>query len=350
MFVLLSVLLVIMIFFHLHRKKKNYFIKKGIKKSLELWISKFLLDEDENKTTHLQIPLKFKKHFRNAAKREYAIELLINLKKNLSGKVADNIITLYNQTGFKKDSIHKFKSLAWQKKAKGIYELYVMNQKDMLLKIYKLTNHHDERIRTEAQTAVIEFYGFEGLRFLHVLSYPLTEWEQIKLLEQLKHFGYGKINSIGRWLRSANSSVVVFALRLAEAYQQSQVYEEVVKCLEHKNERVRIQAVLTLTKIARDNTASILTKYYYSEGFRNKQNILNCLANLATNRERTFLEMQLNEENDFLKLVAARSLIKCCDKGFDIIEEKAQLQPFPYKDIYLHLRSELKNEVAEFNI
>lgn len=62
----------------------------------------------------------------------------------------------------------------------------MMDQKNLLTKIYRETNSKNEFVRSEAQIAIIYMTGFNGLRFLDVISYPLTLWQQIKLLEQLR--------------------------------------------------------------------------------------------------------------------------------------------------------------------
>src|SRR5206468_9808016 len=97
-------------------------------------------------------------------------------------------------------------------------------------------------------------------------------------------------------------TVTIFALKLAEVYQQYQVHSEVVKCLHHENEKVRVQAVITLGRIAGEDTAGILAERYPKEHFTNKQNILTCLLSIASDNERNFLIKELDDENDFLKL------------------------------------------------
>jgi hypothetical protein len=217
----------------------------------------------------------------------------------------------------------------------------MMDQKDMLDEIYKYTNSHIGYIRTEAQTAMIHFHGFEGLHFLDVVTHPVNEWEQLKLLEQLKTLDFVEMKNLVHWLKSSNATVVIFALKLVYVYQQYQVHDEVVSCLEHEDEKVRMQAVTTLGKIAGEYTASILAAHYFKEHFTNRQNILNCLLSIASDSEKDFLMQQLDDENDSLKLAAARVIAKCYDNGFEILKDRAQRDPDPYQEIYFHLKSEL---------
>jgi hypothetical protein len=331
------------IFIHLRQKRKKSRIKKETQKSLESWIIGNLLDENETEANPASVhpPLKFQKHFKKA-RRQFTINQLIDVKKNLTGKVSDSIVHLYEHSGLKRDSLRKFKSNKWYKKVKGINELYMMDQQDMLDSIYKYTNSHNEYIRMEAQTAMIHFYGFEGLKFLDIVTHPISEWEQLKLLEQLKTLDFEEMDNLHQWVKSPNFTVVVFALRLAAVYQQYHVHDDIVGCLEHENEKVRAQAATTLGKIAGDNTAAILAEHYFKEVFTNRQNILDSLLNIASDNEKDLLIRQLDDENDSLKLDVARVIAKCCNSGFDILKEKAKQYPDPYEQIYLHLKNELQ--------
>jgi HEAT repeat protein len=145
-----------------------------------------------------------------------------------------------------------------------------------------------------------------------------------------------------QWLKSSNHTVVIFALKLAFVYQQYEVHNAVVECLEHENEAVRVQAVTTLSRIAREDTAKILANHYQKEHFTNRQNILNCLLSIASDKEKNFLITELDDQNDFLKVAAARVLAKCCPNGLEILVNKARQQPDPYQNIYFHIKSELQ--------
>jgi hypothetical protein len=342
LFICLNAFLTAVIFIYLRKKKRIHFIEKGIKKSIELWISKILLSEDEREPAYLQIPEKFQKHFRDKTKREFTVNQLIDIKKNLSGKIAENVIHLYEHLGFKQDSLVKFESNIWHRKVKGIHELYMMDQKNMIPLIYKYTNSDNQYVRMEAQAALIHFSGFEGLNFLDIADHPISEWEQLKILEQLKLVDFTEMKNLAKWLKSPNFSVVLFALKLADVYQEFHVHDDVSECLQHKDERVRAQAVVTLSRIANEYTSSILVQHYSNETFTNRQQILNCLMNIASDNEKDFLVIQLRDENNSLKLAAAKVIAKCCSNGWEMLKEIAKQQPHPYSEIYFHVKNELQ--------
>jgi len=308
---------------------------------LDPWISQALIEEClDNYQSY--ITGGFLRYFKSGKRRQFAIDELINCKKNLAGDAAKNIVTLYESLNLRDDSIQKLNNRIWYKKAKGIYELYMMNQEQVHSEILKYTNSKNEYVRMEAQTAVIGFLGFKGLIFLNTLNKPLTSWQQIKLLEQLKVLNLiEEIEDLPNWLKSENDYVILFALKLTEIYQQMQVHDETVSCLLSKNENVRTQAIKTLSKISNEKTASILIRYYEGESQRNKTEILRSLAVVAQERELDFLLAQLENDDDNLKLDAAIAIAKCSHDGLKILEGRIHLNPETNNKIYLHVKNKL---------
>jgi len=328
--------LVIFTYSYLGAKKRSFFYKDRIKKNLELWISNVILDESEHGIT---IPDKFRKLFKNPAARQYAIENLIINKKAFSGSVADNIRFLYEEVGFKEDSLRKLNSKLWFMQAKGIQELALMDQNDQLIKVYRLTNSKNDFVRNEAQSAIIHWSGFNGLRFLDVATYTISEWQQVQLLVQLRNFAQQDMPKMAKWLTSTNDSVVLFALKLCEVYQQFHVKQNVAACLQHSNEAIRKQTVRTLCRIGDSNSADWIVAAYPAEPYMNQLNILNNIQKIATEQQVPFLQQELDNENDFLKLAAARAL---GSMGYiHLLEEKATASPELYQPIYQHIQAEI---------
>jgi hypothetical protein len=336
-FAVVTFSLVAFTYLYLGLKKRSFFFKERIRKSLELWISHVILSEDGEE--NIQVPEKFNKMFRSPAARQYAIENLITNKKVFSGAVADNIRNLYEKLGFKNDSVKKMQRKAWFIRAKGIQELAIMDQSDQLIKIFRLTNSKNELVRNEAQNAIIQWSGFNGLRFLDVVSYEISEWQQVQLLALLKNFTQQDMPKLTNWLSSANDTVVVFALKIAETYQQFGVKDKVQECLDHTNEKIRIQAMNTLARIGDSASADKFIARYHHESLQNQILILNKLPLIAADTHILFLAAQLANENDFLKLSAAKAIGKM--HHLELLEQKAAEQPEPYQHIFKHVKAEL---------
>lgn len=332
-------LIVLTIYIRLYLNKKTYLYKAGIRQYLESWISEMIsTDSGEG----IVVSKEFSRIVKNPIGRRFVTDELVNCKKNFTGATAQNITALYEQLGLKKHSLKKSNSNRWYIKARGIQELYFMDQEDVLKRIYENTNNKHEFVRMEAQIGLIHLIGFEGLRFLDVASHPITEWQQIKLLERL---GHSKLKirlheTIPQWLQSPNDTVVVFALKLTDEYQQLSLHDPVLSCLAHPNEAVRLQAVTTLIRIADERTASCLAAHFPKETFSGKVAILDGLKKIATEEQADFLTGLLNDNNDMIKLKAARALAVASDRGLALLAEKGKEQPIPYEEIYLHVKYE----------
>lgn len=337
--VVMIALVVSAIYLYLFYKKRNFFYTERIRKNLEPMISHIIMEETIDS---LEMPKKMNRILSTKVARQYAIDELIRCKKNFSGLVAEQVVGLYIQLGLKKDTLQKVADKRkWHVKAKGIQELYMMDQKEALVTIYRNTNSTNEFVRMEAQTGVIHLTGFPGLRFLDVISYPLTEWQQLKLLEQLRlHPEKADISEkLPNWLQSKNETVVVFALKLADEYQFFGVRHHVISCLVHASKSVRSQALKTLIRLEDESTPGILLGYFKKESLVNQFLILDALRTMATEKEAVILEKILDHENDTVKLKAAIVLAACSENGLAILERKAAEQPEPYQRIYRHVKT-----------
>lgn len=338
-FATLTAIVVSETFRTLNIKMKKGLFKKSVDQTLQQWITEMIVSD---RRELLKIPENFENLFKNAQARQITIDKLVQNKSSFLGSVSENIISLYYQLGLNVDSRLKLDDHRTHVQCQGIRELCVMEQKDQLQKVYRLTNSAVADVRIEAQSAILQWYGFKGLRFLDLVSSPITEFQQLKLLELLRQLPFSSMPRLSNWLQSKNDTVVCFALKLAEHYKQAQVTWEVEQCLQHKNEAVRVQAVKTLTAIANSSsTARLLTVAYQTERFTNRLNILKELQKIAGNEQRDFLIVQLHQAHDYLKLEAAKVLAKCTEDGMEILEAKSYDQPDPYHDIYLHVKAEL---------
>ncbi|MDB5122499.1 MAG: hypothetical protein JWP94_628 [Mucilaginibacter sp.] len=272
--------------------------------------------------------------------RQLMTEELMSTKKSLAGMASENLKHLYQQLQFDKYALANLKSPQWYVKAKAIQELTTMELKDVLPKLYRYTNDKNELVRMEAQSATVQFYGFEGLRFLNVITYPISEWQQIKLLQQLSQAAPMDV-SIDAWLKSENSSVVVFALKLARSYQWFQWHDTILSCLEHPEPTVRLQAIDCLGEIYTDKTAAILKSKFWEEELEIQLAIIKALQSVGTEEDVSFLVSLLNYDNNEMKIRAARALTHISKNGLQMLEASASTAGHPLTEIIAQIKGEL---------
>jgi len=184
---------------------------------------------------------------------------------------------------------------------------------------------------------LIGFQGFDGLSFLNTLTHPLDEWHQLKLLEQLKSLDPEQMPQLPHWLHSSNAYVVLFALRLAEIYQQFHVHTAVVTCLTHHQEKVRAQAIQTLSKIASPQTADILVQRYAQETPKNRLTILKTLREVGSSDQFEFLTGLLKEGDNEIRLEAAAAIAGINREGRKLLEALAEQESGDLRSVYKHV-------------
>lgn len=241
--------------------------------------------------------------------RNFFVKELVVIHKSMSGRAAENVRWIYNYFALANDSLQRLNSSNWNVKALGIQELAEMQQHAYVQLIFNETNNRNHYVRTEAQVAMVKLTGFKGLHFLHNVSYPITQWQQVSLIHQLALQHNDDWSSLYSWLTSANTSVVEFALRLIEAYRLFELHNAVINCLQHSSVHIQRQAINVLKEIGGEETVPVLIQQFYA-GHKEKQLIiLNALIQLGLEKEEGFLTSLLNHTDAAISTLA-QSILK----------------------------------------
>ncbi|WP_207531661.1 HEAT repeat domain-containing protein [Desertivirga arenae] len=319
-------------------KNRRERLRKRLSRITDLLIQRMLFNEDQefagNLTSGAGRFLKLKT-FRNLL-----IEELVRAKKNFSGVAANNLQLLYQECDLSNDSYQKLVSRRWYLKAMGIQELAEMGQNKSFDLIFELTNHSNEQVRMEAQNAVVKFSGLTGLNFLDFLTYPLSDWQQIQLINQLGDVDQNASDYIRKWIGSSNNSVVIFSLKLAARYHHFELHDRVALCLTHPSEEVRYHAIKTLKEIFDENTSANLVKLYDAEGLRNQLVILEVLQNIGTEKELPFLEREFTRDQNEIRLAAGRAIARVADMQY--LESRSVSTEYPWTEIIQQIKGELR--------
>ena len=235
--------------------------------------------------------------------RKVLLDEIVRSHKNISGAGAANLVWLYQYLSFDQDSLAKLASKKWHLKAKAMQELSEMGQKKYLSRIYKLTNSQNRYLRTEAQVAIVRLSGFEGLRFLNIISLPLTQWQQLCLLRELPAAAVYQPSKLSGWLSSNNATVAEFSLRLIQKYGAMEMHDAVARMLQHPSQKVRRQAVETISEMAQESTPCILLEHFGSCGDEEKIAVIKALRKMEAPLSIPFLKGLLKEENRLLQKI-----------------------------------------------
>ncbi len=238
------------------------------------------------------------------------MEQLTRSHKNISGQGADNIRWVFEQLSLQETASGNLNSLQWHVKATAIQQLSEMGQIKYLTKIYKATNSKNALVRKEAQVALVKMTGFNGLRFLNVISYPLSQWQQLCLLRELPMGENCDVEKIKSWLQSANETVVEFALRLIKKFALTEQHDLVAGFLVHPSEKVRLQAIETLQEIATEQTPMALQQVFGGSPRQEKLMILSVLSEIGSQEQVAFFRSLLLQPDAFVRVGAEKALVR----------------------------------------
>ncbi|MRH99392.1 hypothetical protein GH721_02505 [Kriegella sp. EG-1] len=302
-FVILCALYFGFIFFF--RNKLSYKTKAIEKRKKELTplIVKFLFyDEnspEQEKTDYVNLKVEIRDLINNAFNRKVLIDILMYLRKDLSGATLSKLFKLYQELGLHHDSYKKLKSWKWQNISKGILELTQMNVEDSYVFIRKFINDKRATIRKQAEVAIITLKS-EGLNyFLDTTTYRISEWQQLKILEVLINKKNYLPPSFNHWLMSKNNDVVLFSLRLMKNYNQTNGNEALIELLKHKNSEIKIAAMSCIKEFHVVEALENLKLVFWDSKIDVKIGILDVIGSLGTENEMTFLKSVVAKESNF---------------------------------------------------
>tara|TARA_R110001583_G_scaffold25521_9_gene92242 strand:- start:9611 stop:10708 length:1098 start_codon:yes stop_codon:yes gene_type:complete len=289
------------------RNKENIFAKLQSEYESEL-INYLYASQEEEDPTKLIIVEKMKTCIKDKFNREIFLTVLSKLKNDISGEMAESIEHLYVKSGLIDYSLAKLKSNKWDVKAAGIKELALFEIKNVYSEISKYKDYPKQEVRNEVQLYFVNLFQFKGLDFLNDLKTPISEWNQIQLLEILQKFEDQEITDISHWLKSKNNSVVIFALKLAKIYNQFQVINILLELLAHENKDIRVEAIEVLNYFQTNEAKQILKNNFLNRSTDEQIAFFNMLGGIVEKNDEDFILKNVYHENFEIKTLALKLL------------------------------------------
>jgi hypothetical protein len=291
------------------RKKDIEFTK--FKNEYEALLVEYLYADKESEEFNIEqqsIILKIKSHILFKNKRKRIISVLYKLMNEVSGEMADSIKTLYYETGLIDYALKRLNNKNWYVIAKGIGELTRFKIEEVYVDIVKFIDHPRKEVRKETQLYLVSLFRFEGLSFLNELKEPLSEWAQVQLLEILQKFDDQQICDIQPWLKSKNDTVVLFALKLAQIYNQFEVKDTLTDLLSHQNKSIRIYVIEVLTHLYGIEAKDKLKANFNDLSIEEQISFFGLLEKLVIPSDEPFIEKHLFHKNFEIQLLALKIL------------------------------------------
>lgn len=297
----LLLLMVVLLVFYSNRQK----LRAKRKQLVQLIIQKAIFYDG---STDGQYGFYGYKHIRNHRFREVLVTDIISARKNLTGSAFVQLKELYEQLHLEKYALRKLNSPRWHLKAQAIQELAALQLQQYVPKLLKLINHPNELVRMETQTALLQLQGFEGLEFLYHVTYPISDWQQIKLLHKLQTLLPAADTEIANWLRSDNDTVCILAIRIIKQFHLFQLHDALISCLDHVSPKVRKETIITLKDIYTAGTSNKVKKRYLLETPDNQLAIIQALQFMGADDDIEFLKSNITGVSNELKVAIMRAI------------------------------------------
>ena len=279
-------------------------------------------EEETFSSEQLLIISELKESVADPFKRKIIISTLLKLRNEISGEMAESIDKLYVKLGLLRYSLAKLRNKKWDVIANGIRELTQFKIKAVHQIVMNNINHPTKEVRKEMQLYLVHLYAFKGLDFLNVLETPLSEWDQIQLLEILQLNNDTQIIDIKPWLKSSNDSVVNFTLKLAKVYNQFEAKEELIKLLNHGSEDVRINTISALSHLNVLEAKNILKDSFNERSLEEQIAFLKMMKNVYEYGDKVFLQEQMQHENFEIKSMAMEIMKNINFEEYELHEVK----------------------------
>jgi hypothetical protein len=246
---------------------------------------------------------------KNPLFRNLFLQKLVDSEKKFSGAAKDKIKDLFKQYQLQDDALKKLSQKKPHLIAGGIQELTAMNVEESLPEISKFLTHSSPQVYQEAQYALVNFKGFEGLHYLETIQSVISEWQQLRLLSSITRIPENSEGLINGWLESSNDSVAIFTLKLIRKFQILSVYLMVTELIAHPSTEVRIETVQTLLSLENFSTITYLIEAYVDQPIEVQFEILKAINSSGDKNSLDFLKNQLlNSTESSVKVYTAEVL------------------------------------------
>lgn len=296
-------------------------------KECEILVIRFMAintSSDGYNREQVEIIETIRKYAERSSVRKVLITCLITLIQEISGEFEQIIYDVYTQAGLKKYALKKLDDSDTYRLINGIRQLNIFHVSSALDAVKKHLNHEKQTVRNEVQLYLVNILKFKGLFFLDDLKAPLSEWNQIQILEILKNFENQDIHDISTWINSENEDVVLFALKLVRIYNLFDMQDLLIEKFIDATKEIRLQTISLLCYLHSIKGKNILKQEF--ELLTTEEQILffKELHQMADVLDAEFIENYVFHEEFDVKL-CAMTLLRDLDRNlFDAIKVKSE--------------------------
>ncbi|UCE70433.1 MAG: HEAT repeat domain-containing protein [Flavobacteriaceae bacterium] len=303
-------LVILILRYRITQRRRTIYSRK---KELAPMITNFLFFSGDSDATDQHAYIRMKIEIRELLKlqinREILAGVLIDLRQDVTGSARHRLLGLYQDLGLHQGAFRKLNSRRWEKVSQGIHELTDMQVGQAYHILKKLINNRRSVIRKQAQLAVVNLRE-EGIRYvLDTARHPISEWQQLKLMELLKHKEGFVPPRFRDWLISENKDVVLFALRLIRHYRQNDAEKAIITLLQHRSTEIKSAALECIREFRFHQARNSLRQHFGKATPELKILILDALQEIALPEDLSWLQALPAKDPSFLVRSKAGTVI-----------------------------------------
>ncbi len=315
-------------------------------------ISEFLFYEEDadkdEKSHYIGLKIKIRDLLKDDFNKKILVEILLDLRKDVSGDTQNRLFKLYQDLGLEQDAYKKLESWRWEVVSKGILELTLMQVEDAYGFIIKFINDRRVTIRKQSEIATVSLKTGGIDYFLDTTQYKISEWQQLKLLDVLRNKEGFEPPRFNAWLTSTNTHVVLFALRLIQYYNQNDANASVIELIKHKNPQVRQQAIDCIKEFHVTSALPTLKGVFWKCSLDIKISVLGAIAELGCKEDIEFLESVLQNEGNFsVKSKAVAAINRIVPESIMPIKGIENINNYPLPDEVRESEKTGKNDAQD---
>lgn len=242
---------------------------------------------------------------------QYLIDLMIRAQRTMLGDNYTKLRVLFSQIPPYRAAISKLNSRKWYVKARGIREIYEMEQAQYIREITKERNNPNIYVRREAQIAMVVFLGWESLRFLPYLKRDMTLWQQIKIVEKLfALYPDPKIKYLKKSYATQRPYAQELLMRIIRKFNLFTELDYIIEFLDHENFDRRETAIYCISsfKLTGEQLQEVKEKILKIQTTEQQVQLLQYVHRISEEPDLEFYKAILQTGNDILELSAAEIL------------------------------------------
>lgn len=252
----------------------------------------------------------------NRESLDIAVDVLIGFKNE--NRESEHYKLIISSLGIVEHLERKFDSRSNSEKMDAFQEAFVLNLNKFDAKVLRYAYSKNKKIRSEARNSYLALSANDPYRFFDEFEGDITKWDEIELMQYLKlQNERGNLEGLGKWINySKNDSLVIFLIKMVGHFQQKGIEEILIEKLEHDNEKVRAEAILTLGELNIKETEQLLIERYYTEPELCQVAIVKTIRRFNSGKSLRFLqEIFIESNNTDSKKIIAESILNYSYEG-----------------------------------